>query len=134
MLLARSVLAFALCCTGALAQEAATFTSLSACRIDQDRVLLSATFDGGACMAVNPITAADISEPRGTIVALTISTKATAEICTMQIVSIETEQVLDVPYPVADLDVTVVDPDNNTLAQGVVEVDESSADCLPQRD
>jgi hypothetical protein len=129
MLISRSLLAFAFCCTGALAQEAASFTALSACRVDENRVLLRATFDGSACLAVNPLEPADIGEPRGTIVAFTISTEATAEMCTMQIVSIPFEQVLDIPLPVVDFDITVVDPQNNVLAQGLAFADDTVEYC-----
>lgn len=114
------------CCGAAFAQEAAAFTALSACRIDADRVLLRATFDGSACQAVEP---ADLAEPRGTIVAVTIPTTRTAEICTMQIVPVEVEQVIDAPEPVANLDVTAIDPNNNPAAHGVVEIDEAAEDC-----
>jgi hypothetical protein len=119
-------LAVGLCCTGAFAEDVAGFTSLSACRIDENRVLLRATFDGSACQRVEP---AGLAEPRGTIVAVTIPTSRTAEICTMQLVPIETEQVIDAPEPVFELDVTAIDPDNNPVAYGLVELDERATDC-----
>lgn len=116
-----------LCCTSVLADGVPGFTALSACRIDEERVLLRATFDGGACQHVDP---AGLAEPRGTIVAVTIPTSRTAEICTMQLVSIETEQVIDAPEPVFELDVTAIDPDNNPVAHGLVELDETATDCV----
>ncbi|KKB13492.1 hypothetical protein VE25_01845 [Devosia geojensis] len=119
-------LAVALCSAGVLAQDAAEFTALSACRIDEDRVLLRATFDGSACQSVEP---AGLAEPRGTIVAVTIPTTRTAEVCTMQIVPVEVEQVIEAPEPIFDLDVTALDPDNNPIAHGVIELDETEADC-----
>ena len=124
-------LAVVLCSAGVLAQDVAGFTALSACRIDQDRVLLRATFDGGACQGVEP---ANLAEPRGTIVAVTIPATRTAEICTMQVVPIDVEQVIEAPEPIFDLDVTALDPDNNPVAHGVVELDETVADCVAPAD
>lgn len=119
-------LALCFCGTGALAEDAADFTALSACRIDEARVLLRATFDGSACQRIEP---AGLAEPRGTIVAVTIPTSSTAEICTMQLVPIETEQVIDAPEPVFELDVTALDPDNYPVAHGLIELDEG-VDCV----
>lgn len=120
-------LAAVLCCGAAFAQEVASFTALTACRIDAERVLLRATFDGGACQAVEP---ADLAEPRGTVVAVTIPTTSTAEICTMQIVPVEVEQVLEAPEPIHELDVTVIDPNNNPAAHGLIELDDSVENCV----
>jgi hypothetical protein len=119
-------LAAGLFCTGVFAEDAPGFTALSACRIDEDRVLLRATFEGSACQSVEP---ADLAEPRGTIVAVTIPSARTAEICTMQIVPIEVEQVIEAPEPIFDLDVTALDPDNNPVAHGVIELEEAAPDC-----
>jgi hypothetical protein len=127
MLLARSALIALFCCTGVAAQELAEFTALSACRIDDGHVRLSATFDGSGCQAVEPV---DQAEPRGTIIAVTIPTSSTAEICTMQIVPIETVQVIKADLDIADLDVTAIDPQNNPVAHGVVMVEEGAQDCV----
>jgi len=121
------VFAAGLFCTGVLAEDVPGFAALSACRIDEDRVLLRATFDGSACQRVEP---AGLAEPRGTIVAVTIPTTRTAEMCTMQIVPIEVEQVIEAPEPIFDLDVTAIDPDNNPVAHGVIELDETATDCV----
>lgn len=43
------LLAASLCIGAVAAQEAASFTSLSACRIHAGRILIKATFDGSAC-------------------------------------------------------------------------------------
>lgn len=120
-----------LCATAVSADEAATFTELSACRLDAERVLLTASFDGGACQAVEP---AQLAEPRGTIVAVTIPTVSTSEMCTMQIVPIAVEQVIEARADIANLDVTVLDPQNNPQANGVVEVADPGADCVAPAD
>jgi len=117
----------ALCCGAALAQEAASFSELSACRIDAEHILVRATFEGSPCWAVEP---AELAEPRGTIVAVHLPTVSTAEICTMNIVPVSTEQVIDAPEPIADLDVTAAAPQNDVVAHGVVEVSEGQGDCL----
>ena len=121
------VLAGVLCCSAVAAQEAASFTTLSACRIDAERILIKATFDGSACWSVEP---AGLAEPRGTIVAVHLPTISTAEICTMQIVPVSTEQMIEAPEPVIDLDVAALDPENNRVAHGVIEATEGQADCL----
>lgn len=122
-----TLLAVTFCCSVAIAQEVARFTELTACRIDAESVLLRATFDGGACMSVEP---AHLAEPRGTIVAVHLPTVSTAEICTMQIVPIEVKQVIEADEVIADLFVTVSDPQNNELAQGQVEVADHTEDCV----
>ncbi|WP_240233100.1 hypothetical protein [Devosia lacusdianchii] len=113
------------------AEEAPSFTDLSACRLDAERVLLTATFDGGACQAVEP---AQLAEPRGTIVAVTIPTVSTSEMCTMQIVPIAVEQVIEAHADIANLDVTVLDPQNNAQAHGTVEIADPGADCVAPAD
>ena len=110
----------------ALADELPGFTALSACRLDPDRIVLSYAFDGGACQKVGEITAA---EPRGTIAAVTIPTTNTAEMCTMQIVTIEGSAVLDLPEPVFELDVEALHPANSVQAAGVIELDEEG-ECV----
>jgi hypothetical protein len=109
----------------ALAEDPA-FTTLTACRLDPERIALTYAFDGGACQKVGEITAA---EPRGTIAAVTIPTSRTSEMCTMQIVSIEGRAVLRLPEPVFDLDVEVLHPDNRVQAAGVIELDEDG-ECV----
>ncbi len=120
-------LAASLCVGAVIAQEAADFTALSACRIDAERILIKATFDGSACWSVEP---AGLAEPRGTIVAVHLPTISTAEICTMQIVPVSTEQVIEAHEPVVDLSVTAADPDNNVVASGLIEATEGQVDCL----
>ena len=121
------LLAAGLCAGAVVAQEVANFTALSACRIDAERILIKATFAGSACWSVEP---AGLAEPRGTIVAVHLPTVSTAEICTMQIVPVSTEQVIEAPEPVIDLDVSALDPENNRVAHGVIEATEGQADCL----
>jgi hypothetical protein len=122
-----AALGLALCCGSVIAQEAASFTDLSACRLDSERILLRATFDGSACWAVET---AELAEPRGTIVAVHLPTISTAEMCTMQIVPVSTEQVIEARDPVINLAVTAGDPENNVVASGEVEASEGQDDCL----
>ncbi len=120
-----------LCCGAVAAQEVASFTQLTACRIDEARVLLRGTFEGSACQKVQSI---DSAEPRGTIMAVVIDTGRTAEICTMQIVPISFEQAIDAPEPVYDLDITAIDPDNNDQAHDLISIDETATDCVAPAD
>jgi len=110
----------------ALADAAPAFTSLSACRLDAERIVLSYAFEGGACQAVGEISA---TEPRGTAAAVTIPTSETSQMCTMQIVTIEGSTVLALAEPVVDLDVEALHPDNRVQAEGLVEVSEDG-DCV----
>jgi hypothetical protein len=121
-------LAIALCGSAVFAQEVASFTHLSACRVDAGRILVRATFDGSACWEVGP---ASLTEPRGTAMGVHLPTISTAEICTMQIVPFSTEQVIDAPEPVIDLQVAAADPQNNIVAEGVIQASEGEQDCLP---
>jgi hypothetical protein len=131
MFVRTATLVVAFCCSGAvLAQEAASFSALSACRVDEAHVLVQATFDGGACQAVE---AAQLSEPRGTIVAVHFPTVSTAEMCTMQIVPVDITQVIEASSDIANLAVSVGDPQNNLLAAGEVEIDEAAPDCVAPR-
>jgi hypothetical protein len=131
MLFARVAFFAVFCCSGAVfAQEVASFTALSACRVDEDHVLVRATFDGGACQAVGP---AQMAEPRGTIVAVHFPTISTSEMCTMQVVPVDFIQVIEASVVIADLAVSVSDPQNNLLAEGQVEVDEYAPDCVAPR-
>ncbi|MBB4050867.1 hypothetical protein GGR20_000485 [Devosia subaequoris] len=120
-------LAATLCCGAVLAQEAASFTQLSACRIDVERVLLKATFQGSPCWAVEP---AQLAEPRGTTVAVHLPTLSTAEICTMNIVPVSTEQVIEAPEPTSDLEVRAATPQNDVMARGLIEVSQGQGNCL----
>lgn len=110
----------------ALADARPAFTVLSACRLDPERIVLTYAFDGSACQAVGEISAA---EPRGTIAAVTIPTRETSQVCTMQIVAIEGSEVLDLSEPVVDLDVTALHPDNRVQTYGLIEATEDDPAC-----
>ncbi|HEV7346300.1 MAG TPA: hypothetical protein VGN60_11790 [Devosia sp.] len=127
MMLVRSAVLAMIFSTSALAQAQPGFSQLTACRVDTERVLLNAFFDGGACQAVEPV---DIGERAGTTLAVAIPTSSTAEVCTMQIVPVETMQVLEVPRAVTSLDVSALDPHGNQIAHGITEVDEAGPACM----
>ncbi|WP_375597753.1 hypothetical protein [Devosia sp. Naph2] len=67
------------------------------------------------------------------MVAVHLPTISTAEICTMNIVPVSTEQVIEAPEPIVDLDVTAATPQNDVMAHGVIEVSEGQGDCLEAR-
>jgi len=120
-------LACLFCGSAVLAGEVAGFTALSACRIDAEQVLLRASFEGGACQKVEP---AELGEPDGKTLAVTLPSTRTAEICTMQIVPIAVEQAIAASGDIAELDVTALDPDGRDAAHGVVDIGEGDADCV----
>lgn len=112
--------------TPAVADAQPAFTAPSACRLDAERIVLHHAFDGGACQQVGEI---GVAEPRGTIAAVAIPTTDTYEMCTLQIVAIESSAVLNLPEAVAHLDVAALWPDDRVQAACLVEVIEDDAAC-----
>ena len=112
------------------AAQPAPLTAATATWTTDGKVELAVTFEGSACETPGEARVAsgdDITDE------VTIPTVSTAEVCTMQIVPVSTEQVIEAPEPVIDLDVSALDPENNRVAHGVIEATEGLADCLAPR-
>jgi hypothetical protein len=48
----------------------------------------------------------------------------------MNIAPVSTEQVIEAPGPISDLDVTAATPQNDVMAHGVIAVSEGQGNCL----
>lgn len=113
--------------TSALAQETASFTELSAERIDAEQVMLHALFEGGACQETQPAET-EPGEEEG-VLSVTIPTVSTAEVCTLQVVEIEVEETIDAGEDITSLDVTVLGTDGEVQVEGSTQVSEGGDDA-----
>lgn len=111
---------FLLGTAGAFAQDAATFTELSAERIDAEQVMMHAIFEGGACQEAQPAET-EPGEEAGTL-SVTIPTLSTAEVCTLQVVEIEIEEMIDAGEDITTLDVTVLGTDGEVQVEGSTQI------------
>jgi hypothetical protein len=123
----------ALCCLafaavlaplGAVAAEPAPLTAVSAAWVEDGKVELRLTFDGGACEATGP---AEVAAGDETTDEVTIPTVTTAEVCTMQIVPVEYSGVIAVEPATTTLAIMVLDPDGQPKAAGSVEIEKTAA-------
>jgi hypothetical protein len=117
---------FLLGTAGAFAQEAATFTELSAERIGAEQVMMHAIFQGGACQEAQPAET-DPGEEEG-MLSVTIPTVSTAEVCTLQVVEIEIEETIDAGENIATLDVTVLGTDGEVQVEGSTQIGAGGGD------
>ena len=100
------------------ASDLQPFTEASATRAGDD-VQLQLTFDGGACQAVDAPQPGAVTDG---VLAITIPTHATAEMCTMQIVPIAVDVTVPAPAEVTALQVTVLGTDGEPQFGGGVAV------------
>lgn len=128
--MSRSVLvASAMVLAGAVAAFAtpgAPLNNLAACRLDPQKVALSFSFEGSACVADQP---AEVSAADPATLAVTIPLAETAEVCTMQIVPVAVEQTLDAGADVAAVQVAVIDPKGNAIATGETAIGTAGEGC-----
>ncbi len=108
-----------LAATAAFAQDSAGLKELAACRSGVDTVDLTFSYTGGACEATDPATVAE----DGATAKVTVPTKATAEVCTMQAVEIDVAQTIPVTAAVTSLDVELLNPEGEVSATGTAEID-----------
>jgi hypothetical protein len=114
-----SALVLALLATPAVAAEPAPLTAASATRLSTGEVKLDVTYDGGACEATEE---AEVTTAEGTVDAVSIPTRSTAEMCTMQIVPVSYSGTIAVEPGTTELAVTVLDPDGQPKAGGSVPI------------
>lgn len=108
-----------LAATTAVAQESA-LQNLAACRGDAaNAVNLSFAYTGGACEQVDEATVA----VEGTSAKVSVPTRSTAEVCTMQAVQIDVAQTIAVAPEVTTLDVELLNPQGNVSANGSVKIE-----------
>jgi hypothetical protein len=121
-------LAAILLATGVLAEETRPLDALSACRLDENRVALQFTFEGGACQKPGEAT---LDAAKGGVGNVTVPTHNEGDVCTMQIVPVEFSGVLTADPEITSLDITVLKPDGkNRQALGSVDVATGPEECV----
>ena len=103
----------------ALAQEPAPLNDLSACRLDDDRVALRFTFEGGACQRTGDPT---VEPGKDGVLEVTVPTRNEGEVCTMQIVPVEFSGTIEADKSATSLNVTVLSPEGQPQAAGSTEI------------
>lgn len=109
--------------TGAVAQGA----KVEACRLDADRIALRVTFMAGACTFGDPPVAGRAS---GDTLKVTVDTRETAEICTRQLVQLESVGVVKASAKITSVAVVVHNLDGTDGASATVPVAPQSNDCV----
>ncbi|MDP1731949.1 MAG: hypothetical protein Q8L54_12400 [Devosia sp.] len=120
-------LAAAFVATGALAEATRPLDALGACRLDDSRVALRFTFEGGACQQPGEPFLARGKDGIGNV---TVPTANVGEICTMQIVPVQFAGVVDAPETITTLDITVLKPNGNRQALGSTDVATGPEECV----
>lgn len=126
-------LAAAALATGALAEATRPLDALSACRLDESRVALRFTYEGGACLQPGEASLVPGKDGIGNV---TVPTRNVGDVCTMQIVPVEFAGVVGATEATTSLDITVLKPDGNRLGLGSTDVvdDEDIACAEPELD
>jgi hypothetical protein len=112
----------------ALAQDLAPLDELKACRLDPATVSLAFIYDGGACQQTGEAKAELIEGETATV---TVPTRNTADVCTMQVVKVNFAGLVPVPDTVARLDVQVLSPGGEVVAASDTAIAPNGPDCLP---
>ena len=105
----------------AAAQQPLSLDDLDADRLNANQVKIEFDYQGGACEEVGPAELGDLVD--GTLT-VTFPISATAEVCTMQVVTIEVEQAIEADSSVTDLDVVLLAPDGTVAATGQTRIDD----------
>jgi hypothetical protein len=103
----------------AIAADLQPFTEASATRASGDAVQLHLAFEGGACQGVDAPQPGAVSAG---VLAVTIPTQATAEICTMQIVPIAVDVTVPATAEVTALQVIVLGTNGEAQFGGRVDI------------
>ena len=111
----------------ALAQDLPGFTSVEACRIDDTSAVIRMVYEGGSCETTEAL------EPRveldGTSATVVIASKATAAMCTMQIVPNHVKKTIGIAPDTAELVITLLNPQLEPQGQETVPVLADGVDC-----
>jgi len=114
--------------TGALAETTRPLDAISACRLDDERIVLRFTFEGGACQQPGEATVERGKDGLGLV---TVPTTNVGEVCTMQIVDVPFAAVVKAVRAITTLDVTVLKPDGGRQALGSTDIDSDPAvECV----
>ena len=115
---------------GAVADELPGFSFIEACRIDDTSVALRIVYDGGACETTDGLEPQVELDGSGALVF--VSTAATAEMCTMQIVPNHVNKTIDVAPDTAELDVTLLGTGQQPQARARVTIGIDGVDCAAE--
>lgn len=110
----------------ALAEATRPLDAIGACRLDDERIVLRFTFEGGACQQAGQATVARGRDGLGLV---TVPTSNVGDMCTMQIVHIPFEQVLTADKPVTTLDITLRNPEGGRQALGSTDISTGPEPC-----
>lgn len=122
-------LAGAFAATGALAEATRPLDAISACRLDEARVALRFTFEGGACQQPGEASLLP-DEDRSGVGIVTVPTTNVGDVCTMQIVPVEFAGVVDADHAITSLDITVLNPEGNRQSLGSADVVDGDEECV----
>ncbi len=123
-----ATLALCLFSGAALAQELAPLSDLKACRLDEELVSLSFSYEGGACEQTGNGSVDLVESDTATV---TIPIVSTAEVCTMQVVKVTHTGAINAVADVTALKVQLVSPGGEVQATGTVDIAPNSPDCVP---
>jgi hypothetical protein len=122
------ILAAGLIVPVALAQSTRPLDNLSACRLDEARIALRFTFEGGACQEAGEASLLPADGANGNV---TEPTENVGEVCTMQIVPVGFEGVVDATEEIVSLDITVLSPEGRPQALGSMDIiDDEGKECV----
>jgi hypothetical protein len=120
-------MAAALMATASLAQGTRPLDAISACRLDEARIALRFTFEGGACQQPGE---ASLLPEEGGIGNVTVPTTNVGEMCTMQIVPVEFAHVLDAAKDITTLDIVVLSPEGQPQSLGSTDIEDGDEECV----
>jgi hypothetical protein len=125
-----SAVAAGLLAFGAMADELPGFSFIEACRIDDTNVALLIVYQGGACETTDGLEArVDLD---GTSALVFVPTKATAEMCTMQVIPNYVNKTLGVAPDTAELDVTLLGTTLEPQGRERVAIGIDGVDCAAE--
>ena len=122
-----ALLVGSLCTGSALAQDLAGYTSIEACRTNETSAVLRIVYQGGACETTSKTEPAVTLD--GATATVTISTTATAEICTMQMVPNHVQKTIVIAADTAELDVTLLGTNGQPQLRQTTPVLTDGIDC-----
>jgi len=104
----------------ALAEATRPLDAISACRLDDERIVLRFTFEGGACQQPGEAT---VERGRDGLGLVTVPTTNAGEVCTAQVVDVPFEAVVNAAKAITTLDITVLRPEGGRQALGSTDID-----------
>ncbi len=112
----------------ALAEATRPLDAISACRLDDARIVLRFTFEGGACQQPGEATVERGKDGLGFV---TVPTTNVGEVCAMQIVDVPFEAIVNAARAITTLDITVLRPEGGRQALGSTDIDTGSeVECV----